>query len=155
MTTLKDNKRSVSNLRKQFLSVKGKLWIKALYVDTDGRTIQKLSDASAEIMSSKINQRRATFNAITKGIKLCQVQNGFSSSAKVLKIIDWGVKYGNDQVTIKRFSRNGKYYTGVWVKGRKGIVHLTKSSFNKKDKIENYVNENSLSYDSDVWNIKK
>ena len=154
MITLKDNKRTVRNLRKQFLKVKGKLWIKAVYIDTRGRQITKLSDAKAEILKKSIDIKRAVFNALTKGIKLCVVENGASSNLKVLKILDWGMQYGsnkNNLVTVKRFNRNGKYYTGVWVKGVRGIQSVEKYKKTKKDIIYDTARDNNLTYDNEIW----
>jgi len=151
MVILRDDKRIVKGLRKQFLKIKGKLWIKGIYIDTRGRKITKLSDSKAFILKTKIDIKRAVFNSITKGIKLCVVENGFSSSTKLLKIINWGVKYGNEQVTIKRFNRNGKYYTGVWVKGSRGIQSMEKYTTNKKDIIINNAKNNNLVYDNEIW----
>jgi len=148
---LKDNKRIARNLRKQFLKIKGKLWVKAVYIDTNGRRITKLSDAGAEVLNKSIDIKRATFNALTKGIKLCVVENGASSSIKVLKIIDWGMAYGNNQVKVKRFSRRGKYYTGVWVKGSRGVQSVERYKTNKKDIIYQNARDNNLTYDDKIW----
>lgn len=151
MKILRDNRRVARNLRKQFLKVKGKLWIKAVYIDTSGRRITKLSDAKAEILIRKIDIKRAVFNSLTKGIKLCVVENGASSNLKVLKILDWGMQYGNEKVTVKRFNRGGKYYTGVWVKGSRGIKSVEKYKRNKKDIIYNNARDNNLTYDNEIW----
>lgn len=148
---LRDNKRSVTGLRKQFLNIKGKLWIKAIYIDTKGRKVTKVSDASSTNLSRNIELRRSVFNALTKGIKLCVVENGFSSSTKVLKILNWGVKYGNNDVKVKRFSRRGKYYTGVWVKGVRGIQSQQRYKTVKKDTINSLAKENELIHDNKVW----
>ena len=148
---LKDDKRRVKGLRKQFLKVKGKLWIQGVYIDTKGRRVIKLSDAKASILKNKIDVKRAVFNAVTKGIKLCTVENGFTSSTKLLKILNWGVKYGNDSVTVKRFARKGKYYTGVWVKGVRGMQSMEKYKITKKDVIYNNAKNNNLVYDNDIW----
>ena len=151
MTTLRDNKRIARNLRKQFLKIKGKLWVKAVYIDTRGRQITKLSDSKAEILKKNIDIKRSVFNALTKGIKLCVVENGASSNLKVLKIIDWGMQYGNKLVTVKRFNRAGKYYTGVWVKGSKGLQSMEKYKKTGKDIIYNNARDNNLTYDNEIW----
>jgi len=151
MMILKDDKRRIKGLRKQFLKVKGKLWILGVYIDTKGRRVIKLSDAKAIILKNKIDVKRAVFNAVTKGIKLCVVENGFTSSSKLLKILNWGVKYGNESVTVKRFARKGKYYTGVWVKGTRGMQSMEKYKTNKKDVIYNNAKNSNLVYDNDIW----
>jgi len=154
MTILRDNKRIARNLRKQFLKVKGKLWIKAVYIDTRGRQLTKLSDAGANILIRNIDIKRAVFNALTKGIKLCVVENGASSNLKVLKIIDWGMQYGSNKynlVTVKRFNRGGKYYTGVWVKGSRGIKSVEKYKKTENDIIYKTARDNNLTYDNDIW----
>ena len=151
MITLKDDKRIVTGLRKQFLKVKGKLWIKAVYIDTSGRRVTKLSDAKAEILKISIDIKRAVFNSITKGIKLCVVENGFSSSTKLLKIVNWGMKYGNYKVTVKRFTRNNKYYTGVWVKGSRGIKSVEKYKKTNKNIIYDNARDSNLTYDNEIW----
>ena len=117
----------------------------------NGRRVIKLSDAKASILKNKIDVKRAVFNAVTKGIKLCTVENGFTSSTKLLKILNWGVKYGNDSVTVKRFARKGKYYTGVWVKGVRGMQSMEKYKITKKDVIYNNAKNNNLVYDNDIW----
>jgi len=152
MVTLQDEKRKVTGLRKQFLKVKGKLWVKGLYIDTNGRKVYKVSDAKAEILIRQIDFRRSVFNAVTKGMKLCVIENGCTSSIKLLKVIDWGMKYGNNDVKVKRFSRRGKYYTGVWVKGSRGMQSIEKYNHVKKDKIYNIAKEDSLIYDNKIWN---
>lgn len=151
MKVLKDNKRQVSGLRKQILNVKGKLWIKAQYIDTNKRIITKLSDASSDNMKRNISLERAVYNSITKGMILCTVENGTSSNLKLYKIIDWGIKYGNKDVTVKRFRRGGKYYTGVWVKGSRGIQNIEKYSYTKKNKLNQSAKENNLVYDNNIW----
>jgi len=151
MLILRDEKRTARGLRKQFLKIKGKLWILAIYVDTKGKKITKLSDAKSDILKNKIAVKRAVFNAVTKGMKLCVVENKCSSSLKLLKIINWGVSYGNKNVTIKRFSRKGKYYTGVWVKGSRGVQSIEKYKTNKKDIIFKTAKENDLVHDNDLW----
>ena len=105
-------------------------------------------------IKNNIDKKRAVFNSLTKGIKLSQVENGFSSSTKVLEVIDWGVKYGNKDVTIKRYSVKGKYRTGVWVKGKRGIVSSEKFKKVSENKIDSLVFENNLNYDSEIWNNK-
>lgn len=151
MKILRDNKRIARNLRKEFLKVKGKLWILGVYIDTRGKKIIKLSDAGSEIIRKEIDIQRQTFNAITKGIKLCVVENHASSSTKLLKILDWGMSYGNKDVTVKRFIKNNKYYTGVWVKGSRGIQSVSKYSPEKQDRIYKSARKDGLTYDNHVW----
>jgi len=152
MTTLKDNRRSVTGLRKQFIpNVKGKLWILAQYIDVNGRTVIKLSDSASIIFNKNIDIERAVFNSITKGIKLTVVENKFTSTTKLHKIINWGVKYGNNSVKIKRYSVRGKYRTGIWVKGQRGMVSNTKYNTGKVDKIKDIASDNNLIYDNEIW----
>jgi hypothetical protein len=153
MITLTDEKRIARNLRKQFLKIKGKLWILGLYKDKKV-VIKKLSDAGSEILDNQINQKRAVYNAITKGFKLCVVENHVSSDVKLIKILDWGVQYGNQDVTTKRIRRKGKYYIATWVKGRKGIVSFQRARYSKAIKIENTANDLGLVVENDIWNDK-
>lgn len=150
MVILKDDKRIVRNVRKQFLKVKGKLWILGKYKEPNKRAIIKLSDASANIISKNIDMRRAIFNAVTKGMKLCVIENGASSSIKLVKVLNWGIQYGSrgqnkfNPVTVKRFKRGGKYYTGVWVKGSRGMQHMQKYSYTKNNRISDIAKQEGL-----------
>lgn len=143
-------RRRVTNTRKQVLDIKGKLWIKAVYKSSNGRKVTILSDSVAMNLKSKINQKRAVFNALTKGIKLSVVEYGFDSSTKVDKIINWGIKYGNKDVTVKRYSVKGKYRTGVWVKGQKGIVTSEKYSSKSTSNIQQLADNQGLT--NNIWN---
>jgi len=157
-TTLKDGFRRVAGVKKQILKVKGKLWILGVYI-TPGRKkkkILKLSDAGSDILNKNINLKRAIFNAVTKGIKLCVVENNANSSTKLLKVIDWGIQYGSrgnnkfNPVTVRRFKRSGKYYTGVWVKGVRGMQSMEKYNYTKQDKISKTIKDiGTLSSDSE------
>lgn len=156
-TTLKDGFRKVVGVKKQILKVKGKLWILGLYV-TPGRNkkkILKLSDAGSDILNRNIRFKNAVFNSITKGIKLCVVENGANSSTKLLKVLDWGIQYGSrgnnkfNPVTVKRFKRGNKYYSGVWVKGVRGIQSVEKYNYTNQNKVERIIdNIGTLSSDT-------
>jgi len=160
MVTFRDEKRNVTNLRKQILKVKGKLWIKAEYISMSNKKVYKtFSDAESEVLIKEIDMKRALYNAITKGMIIINHKYGVGSDLKLLKILDWGIQYGSmksqkfNPVTVKRFKRGGKYYTGVWVKGSRGIKSVQKTKYAKKDELNKILKNEELLYvpEENVW----
>lgn len=138
-------------LRKQFIKgVKGKLYIKALYIDKN-IIIEKLSNSKSTIFNFEIDIKRAVFNAVTYGIKLCVVENGATSSTKLYKILDWGVMYGNDDVKVKTYTIRNKKRVGIWVKGRRGMIKNVKYDKTSDNEIYEISNELGLTNNSEIW----
>ncbi|MFW6377228.1 MAG: hypothetical protein ACOCZ5_01155 [bacterium] len=118
---LSDDRRQVTGLRKQFIpNIKGKLFL-LVEVSINGARRLILGESSPHIFNRDIEKQRAIteakFNIMYLGVNRYQ-----KSDLVAINILNWGVKYGNNQVKVKRVSVKGRYRTMVWVKGRRGVA---------------------------------
>lgn len=158
-----DGFRSVNfnTLRKQVLyGLKGKVFINAIYVTPDKelleRKVIKISNSESLIFNREIDVQRAIVQATQHGIMLAKIENNFPSGSVQLKLLDWGIKYGNDEVKIKTYTVRGKRRTGVWIKGRRGIFTSQKFSYKSDTYLRENISDEGLSREgkiqNSVWN---
>lgn len=138
---INDGSRSVNfnRLRKQFLTgVKGNLIIYARYKEKGKNRIYKVISSSGFYTDIGNKKRQVISSAILNAFFIIQKRFGTGSSIQLVEILDYGVRYGNETVKIKRYRIRGKYRVGIWVKGQRGIVTSQKyKRVNNRENLEN------------------
>jgi hypothetical protein len=114
--------------------VKGRLHLTCYYSNLTETKIVKIDCTSRSVeFNNEIDIKRAIAGAVLQGLYKAIKTPGMGSGTYFIgtrlkedsKSIDYNIVYGNDDVTIKNFTRNNKKYTGIWVKGRKGVYKVT------------------------------
>lgn len=137
MVILRDDRGQVSNLRKQILGIKGKLFVEFnVLVRNVPRVI--IGQSSPTVFSRDIDIKRALSSA-SMNAKYIGASRYMTSDVKIINISNWGIRYSNKNVTVKRVNVKGKYRNMVWVKGRRGVVINTK--FRKNNKTTDKLND--------------
>lgn len=124
----------MSKYRRQILGIKGKVILTATYShEKTKRVVEVVSNSASTVLNREIDLKRAIINAGLNGVVLAQ-RRFFNSASGIyiVNIKDVKIKYDNKNVKVKTFIRKGKRYTGVWLKGKKGIQNVQAVKGSKK-----------------------